>query len=107
MGPYRCHHGLGGPCILTAQPAASHDPHSSAISRSPRSVHLSSSCCSSSSDSKESSSSPSCAPCGSSISSSDIVSVSYTHLRAHETPEHLVCRLLLEKKKIKYVYVNV
>ena len=26
-------------------------------------------------------------------------SVSYTHLRAHETPEHIVCRLLLEKKK--------
>ena len=26
-----------------------------------------------------------------------MVSVSYTHLRAHETPEHLVCRLLLEK----------
>ena len=26
-----------------------------------------------------------------------IVPVSYTHLRAHETPEHLVCRLLLEK----------
>src|SRR5678816_1653698 len=25
--------------------------------------------------------------------------VSYTHLRAHETPEHLVCRFLLEKKK--------
>ena len=25
--------------------------------------------------------------------------VSYTHLRAHETPEHLVCRPLLEKKK--------
>ena len=25
--------------------------------------------------------------------------VSYTHLRAHETPEHLVCRLLLVKKK--------
>src|SRR5678815_3759182 len=25
--------------------------------------------------------------------------VSYTHLRTHETPEHLVCRLLLEKKK--------
>src|SRR5678815_930988 len=24
--------------------------------------------------------------------------LSYTHLRAHETPEHLVCRLLLEKK---------
>ena len=30
-----------------------------------------------------------------------IHSVSYTHLRAHETPEHLVCRLLLEKKKKK------
>eukprot|EP00658_Telonema_sp_P-2_P024658 TRINITY_DN19916_c0_g1_i2.p1 TRINITY_DN19916_c0_g1~~TRINITY_DN19916_c0_g1_i2.p1 ORF type:complete len:157 (+),score=37.79 TRINITY_DN19916_c0_g1_i2:226-696(+) len=28
-----------------------------------------------------------------------IAAVSYTHLRAHETPEHLVCRLLLEKKK--------
>src|SRR5678815_666285 len=28
-----------------------------------------------------------------------IVVMSYTHLRAHETPEHLVCRLLLEKKK--------
>eukprot|EP00658_Telonema_sp_P-2_P030985 TRINITY_DN23290_c0_g1_i9.p1 TRINITY_DN23290_c0_g1~~TRINITY_DN23290_c0_g1_i9.p1 ORF type:complete len:908 (-),score=217.58 TRINITY_DN23290_c0_g1_i9:48-2771(-) len=28
-----------------------------------------------------------------------ITAVSYTHLRAHETPEHLVCRLLLEKKK--------
>ena len=27
--------------------------------------------------------------------------VSYTHLRAHETPEHIVCRLLLEKKKFK------
>ena len=32
---------------------------------------------------------------------SDIWPVSYTHLRAHETPEHLVCRLLLEKKKQK------
>src|SRR5678815_3214157 len=30
---------------------------------------------------------------------SGVDSVSYTHLRAHETPEHLVCRLLLEKKK--------
>ena len=29
----------------------------------------------------------------------DTLTVSYTHLRAHETPEHLVCRLLLEKKK--------
>src|SRR5659263_568817 len=28
-------------------------------------------------------------------------SVSYTHLRAHETRHDLVCRLLLEKKKAK------
>ena len=28
-----------------------------------------------------------------------ILSVSYTHLRAHETDSYLVCRLLLEKKK--------
>ena len=28
----------------------------------------------------------------------DVWSVSYTHLRAHETSLHLVCRLLLEKK---------
>ncbi|VTU47755.1 Metal-dependent protease-like protein, putative molecular chaperone [Lactobacillus brevis ATCC 367] [Lacticaseibacillus rhamnosus] len=28
-------------------------------------------------------------------------SVSYTHLRAHETEADLVCRLLLEKKKYK------
>src|SRR5680860_1617697 len=27
--------------------------------------------------------------------------VSYTHLRAHETDSYLVCRLLLEKKKTK------
>eukprot|EP00658_Telonema_sp_P-2_P020385 TRINITY_DN18061_c0_g1_i1.p1 TRINITY_DN18061_c0_g1~~TRINITY_DN18061_c0_g1_i1.p1 ORF type:complete len:870 (-),score=117.21 TRINITY_DN18061_c0_g1_i1:82-2691(-) len=32
----------------------------------------------------------------------DYSPVSYTHLRAHETPEHLVCRLLLEKKKKKF-----
>src|SRR5450756_2588817 len=30
-----------------------------------------------------------------------VVSVSYTHLRAHETRHDLVCRLLLEKKKKK------
>ena len=30
-----------------------------------------------------------------------VKAVSYTHLRAHETPEHIVCRLLLEKKKQK------
>ena len=29
-------------------------------------------------------------------------SVSYTHLRAHETKANLVCRLLLEKKKKKH-----
>src|SRR5660397_271984 len=29
----------------------------------------------------------------------DVRSVSYTHLRAHETKANLVCRLLLEKKK--------
>ena len=29
-----------------------------------------------------------------------IIAVSYTHLRAHETREDIVCRLLLEKKKI-------
>ena len=28
-----------------------------------------------------------------------VETVPYTHIRAHETPEHLVCRLLLEKKK--------
>ena len=31
-------------------------------------------------------------------------SVSYTHLRAHETVLDLVCRLLLEKKKKKQPY---
>ena len=30
------------------------------------------------------------------------LSVSYTHLRAHETVLDLVCRLLLEKKKNSY-----
>ena len=29
----------------------------------------------------------------------DFITVSYTHLRAHETDSYLVCRLLLEKKK--------
>ena len=35
--------------------------------------------------------------------------VSYTHLRAHETPEHLVCRLLLEKKNfhaLRHVFLS-
>src|SRR5665648_1153901 len=32
------------------------------------------------------------------------ISVSYTHLRAHETRHDLVCRLLLEKKKKKTTY---
>ena len=30
--------------------------------------------------------------------------VSYTHLRDHETPEQLVCRLLLEKNKKDHRY---
>ncbi|WDT36791.1 hypothetical protein PVA38_11125 [Streptococcus pneumoniae D39] len=34
------------------------------------------------------------------FSFSSLISVSYTHLRAHETVLDLVCRLLLEKKKI-------
>ena len=33
-------------------------------------------------------------------------SVSYTHLRAHETKANLVCRLLLEKKKPRTVLGN-
>eukprot|EP00658_Telonema_sp_P-2_P027583 TRINITY_DN21281_c0_g1_i1.p1 TRINITY_DN21281_c0_g1~~TRINITY_DN21281_c0_g1_i1.p1 ORF type:complete len:153 (+),score=25.46 TRINITY_DN21281_c0_g1_i1:338-796(+) len=32
--------------------------------------------------------------------------VSYTHLRAHETPEHLVCRLLLEKKNKQLLHTT-
>src|SRR5665809_120720 len=32
-----------------------------------------------------------------------VVAVSYTHLRAHETKANLVCRLLLEKKNIKLI----
>ena len=35
---------------------------------------------------------------------SQLESVSYTHLRAHETGRNLVCRLLLEKKK-KMMYI--
>ena len=33
------------------------------------------------------------------IFNEELVPVSYTHLRAHETRSNLVCRLLLEKKK--------
>ena len=29
--------------------------------------------------------------------------VSYTHLRAHETVLDLVCRLLLEKRKVRFI----
>ena len=36
--------------------------------------------------------------CGLDVDGKYTTTVSYTHLRAHETPEHLVCRLLLEKK---------
>ena len=43
------------------------------------------------------------APCQSQCSKTEVPcqspSVSYTHLRAHETKANLVCRLLLEKKK--------
>src|SRR5660398_190128 len=38
---------------------------------------------------------------GSNVLPLTITSVSYTHLRAHETKANLVCRLLLEKKKHK------
>eukprot|EP00658_Telonema_sp_P-2_P063233 TRINITY_DN51955_c0_g1_i1.p1 TRINITY_DN51955_c0_g1~~TRINITY_DN51955_c0_g1_i1.p1 ORF type:complete len:154 (-),score=34.35 TRINITY_DN51955_c0_g1_i1:25-486(-) len=40
------------------------------------------------------------------VDTMDVDPVSYTHLRAHETPEHLVCRLLLEKKKKTYSYTH-
>eukprot|EP00658_Telonema_sp_P-2_P068984 TRINITY_DN58031_c0_g1_i1.p1 TRINITY_DN58031_c0_g1~~TRINITY_DN58031_c0_g1_i1.p1 ORF type:complete len:120 (+),score=9.42 TRINITY_DN58031_c0_g1_i1:149-508(+) len=48
--------------------------------------------------------------CSSSMSDrleSSLLPVSYTHLRAHETPEHLVCRLLLEKKKNKLTQYHI
>ena len=35
-----------------------------------------------------------------------VSAVSYTHLRAHETSLHLVCRLLLEKKAIQAFWKN-
>ena len=38
---------------------------------------------------------------------SEFTPVSYTHLRAHETRHDLVCRLLLEKKKMKINHVTV
>ena len=45
------------------------------------------------------------------FSFSKVTSVSYTHLRAHETDSYLVCRLLLEKKKglkkVKKIHRNV
>ena len=40
--------------------------------------------------------------CGKSVLQRTYESVSYTHLRAHETVLDLVCRLLLEKKKKKH-----
>ena len=36
----------------------------------------------------------------------DNLSVSYTHLRAHETLRHLVCRLLLEKRAVSYTHLT-
>src|SRR5450756_2553853 len=38
---------------------------------------------------------------GAQLQAHDLIPVSYTHLRAHETRHDLVCRLLLEKKKNK------
>ena len=35
-----------------------------------------------------------------------LYTVSYTHLRAHETDSYLVCRLLLEKKRVKQAKRN-
>ena len=35
-----------------------------------------------------------------------ILTVSYTHLRAHETRHDLVCRLLLEKKSHYYYAIK-
>src|SRR5660398_297146 len=46
---------------------------------------------------------PSSSPC-SSPDGGGPKSVSYTHLRAHETKANLVCRLLLEKKKKEKQY---
>ena len=37
------------------------------------------------------------------IGAGGLMAVSYTHLRAHETPEHLVCRLLLEKTNPQHI----
>src|SRR5665647_3866588 len=41
---------------------------------------------------------------GAEVHKLDQFSVSYTHLRAHETDSYLVCRLLLEKKKKNMTY---
>ena len=35
-----------------------------------------------------------------------VATVSYTHLRAHETRHDLVCRLLLEKKKLTLINIS-
>ena len=40
------------------------------------------------------------------VISHSVLTVSYTHLRAHETTEQLVCRLLLEKQKNKKTKKN-
>src|SRR5450759_5540392 len=45
--------------------------------------------------------------CSASYSGRKYGSVSYTHLRAHETRHDLVCRLLLEKKKKKKYKTNI
>src|SRR5450756_2174753 len=43
---------------------------------------------------------PACEKTLTGMKATDVEPVSYTHLRAHETRHDLVCRLLLEKKKI-------
>jgi len=44
---------------------------------------------------------------GGTVSCDDVKADTYTHLRSHETPEHLVCRLLLETKKITQIIITI
>ena len=48
-----------------------------------------------------------CLDVGSAALAMCVDSVSYTHLRAHETVLDLVCRLLLEKKKTLPDYLSI
>ena len=47
------------------------------------------------------------ASCGDYFPQQAVGSVSYTHLRAHETRHDLVCRLLLEKKKTQLSLIHI